>query len=78
MKLHTPINEFDITIARYRRLAREVTDPLAACLLKVVIGDLEAAIEDDRRDPRGLSHLHFETTTEDDRRSSFVDGHGDV
>jgi hypothetical protein len=45
-------NEFEISIARYRRLAREVTDPFAACLLEVVIGDLEAgrvkAEEDDR------------------------------
>jgi hypothetical protein len=48
----TQSNEFEISIARYRRLAREVTDPLAACLLEVVIGDLEAgrvkAEEDDR------------------------------
>lgn len=42
MTMHRQLNEFEISIARYRRLAREVTDPLAICLLEVVIGDLEA------------------------------------
>jgi hypothetical protein len=41
MTMHTPLNEFEINIARYKRLAREVTDPFAACLLEVVIEDLE-------------------------------------
>ena len=40
MAPHRHLNEFEI--ARYRRLAREVTDPLAVCLLQVIIRDLEA------------------------------------
>jgi hypothetical protein len=37
----TKLNEFEINIARYQRLSREVTDPLAISLLALVIGDLE-------------------------------------
>jgi hypothetical protein len=37
----TPFNERQISIARYRRLTLEVTDPLAICLLEVAIADLE-------------------------------------
>ena len=49
MTMHRPFNEFEIDIARYRRLVREVTDPLAVCLLEVVIRDLEAGLlESDR------------------------------
>ena len=44
MTIHRSSDEFEINIARYRSLAREVTDPLAACLLAVVIGDLEASL----------------------------------
>ncbi len=42
MTMHRSFSEFEIDIARYRRLVREVTDPLAVCLLAVVIEDLEA------------------------------------
>jgi hypothetical protein len=48
MTMHTQFNEFEISIARYKRLAREVTDPLAVCLIEVVIGDLEAGREGGR------------------------------
>jgi hypothetical protein len=34
-------------IARYRVLAREVTDPLAVCLLREIVEELEAALEKD-------------------------------
>lgn len=34
--------EQEVRIARYRVLEREVTDPLAACLLHVIIEELEA------------------------------------
>jgi hypothetical protein len=50
MTMHTLSSDFQISITRYRRLMRAVTDPLAACLLEVVIRDLEAeAVENDRR-----------------------------
>ena len=41
------LREQEFQIARYRRLEREVTDPLAACLLHGIIEDLE---EELRRD----------------------------
>lgn len=50
MTMHRPFNEFEIKIARYRRLAREVTDPLAVCLLEVVIEDLEASFPETGRE----------------------------
>ena len=34
--------EQEVQIARYRVLEREVTDPLAACLLHVIVEELEA------------------------------------
>ncbi len=44
------IREQQIQIARYRRLEREVTDPLAAHLLHAIIEELEA----DLRAGRGI------------------------
>ncbi|MHC2324307.1 hypothetical protein [Bradyrhizobium diazoefficiens] len=46
------LREQESRIARYRHLEREVTDPLAACLLHSIIEDLEAEL---RRDRRGLA-----------------------
>ncbi|WP_199805660.1 hypothetical protein [Bradyrhizobium lablabi] len=40
--------ELETEIARYRILEREVTDPLAACLLHVIISELEADLQKDR------------------------------
>jgi hypothetical protein len=40
--------ELEIQIARYRFLEREVTDPLAACLLHVFVEELEADLRRDR------------------------------
>jgi hypothetical protein len=37
-------------IARYRALEREVTDPLAACLLHEIISELEAELEERPQD----------------------------
>ncbi|MBR0967561.1 hypothetical protein JQ554_25815 [Bradyrhizobium diazoefficiens] len=37
-------------IARYRRLEREVTDPLAVGLLHIIIEDLEAGLRKDQPD----------------------------
>lgn len=50
------LREQEFQIARYRRLEREVTDPLAACLLRSILEDLEAELRKDRPDwcgPRG-------------------------
>jgi hypothetical protein len=56
MTMHRPIDEFEINIARYRQLASEVTDPFAACLLQVVIGDLEAGLRDIDREEGGYQY----------------------
>ncbi len=37
--------ELEIQIARYRYLEREVTDPLAACLLHGIVAELEADLK---------------------------------
>ena len=50
MTMHGSFSEFAINIARYRRLVREVTDPLAVCLLEVVIEDLEAGLPETGRE----------------------------
>jgi len=39
--------EQQVQIARYRLLEREVTDPLAACLLQIIILELEADLQKD-------------------------------
>jgi hypothetical protein len=40
--------EQEVQIARYRFLSQEVTDPLAACLLRVIVEELEADLRRDR------------------------------
>ena len=50
------LREQEFQIARYRRLEREVTDPLAACLHQGIIEELEAELRRNRPDwhgPRG-------------------------
>jgi hypothetical protein len=42
------LREQEVQIAHYKLLSREVTDPLAACLLRVVIEELEADLRRDR------------------------------
>ena len=42
------LRELETEIARYRLLEREVTDPLAACLIHVIIQELEADLHRDR------------------------------
>ena len=42
------LREQEVQIAQYKFLSREVTDPLAACLLRVVIEELEADLRRDR------------------------------
>jgi hypothetical protein len=48
--------EQEARIAHYQFLRREVTDPLAACLLRVIIEELEADL---RRD-RDIDQSYFE------------------
>ena len=52
------LREQEVQIARYRLLEREVTDPLAASLLHIIILELEADLQTDRVhgsiDHRGL------------------------
>ena len=36
------LGEQEVQIARYQLLSQEVTDPFAACLLRVIIEELEA------------------------------------
>ena len=38
----------EVQIARYRHLSREVTDPLAACLLRSIVEELEAELRMER------------------------------
>lgn len=40
--------EQEVQIARYQRLEREVTDPLAASLLHAIVEELEADLRRDR------------------------------
>jgi hypothetical protein len=42
------LREQEVQLARYRQLEREVTDPLAACLLHSIIEELEAELRIDR------------------------------
>ena len=47
--------EQEVQIARYRLLKREVTDPLAASLLHIIITELEADLQTDRETSTGAS-----------------------
>ena len=42
MTVQSQYNSEEIQIARYRDLEREVTDPFAICLLRMIIEELEA------------------------------------
>ena len=42
------LREQEVQIARYQLLSQEVTDPLAACLLRVIVEELEADLARDR------------------------------
>jgi hypothetical protein len=41
--------ELEIQIARYRVLEQEVTDALAACLIRSIVTELEADLKAERR-----------------------------
>jgi hypothetical protein len=47
--------EQEVQIARYRLLEREVTDPLAATLLHIIVLELEADLQKDRETSTGAS-----------------------
>jgi hypothetical protein len=47
--------EQEVQIARFRLLEREVTDPLAASLLRIIILELEADLQADWETSRGVS-----------------------
>jgi len=38
----------EVQIAHYQLLSREATDPLAACLLRVIVEELQAELPRDR------------------------------
>ncbi|RZN17765.1 hypothetical protein CWO90_37165 [Bradyrhizobium sp. Leo121] len=42
------LRDREVEIVRYRLLEREVTDPLATCLLHAIIEQLEADLQRDR------------------------------
>lgn len=44
MMTERKFREREVQIARYRLLEREVTDPLAACLIHVIVEELEADV----------------------------------
>jgi hypothetical protein len=48
MMTERKFREQEAQIARYRFLEREVTDPLAASLLNIIILELEAELQTDR------------------------------
>ena len=45
MCAHYDFRQERIRIARYRDLEREVTDPLAQCLIHIIVEELEADLE---------------------------------
>ena len=49
MIAHHDFRQEQIRIARYRDLEREVTDPLALCLLHLIVEELEADLENATR-----------------------------
>jgi len=47
MATERKVKEQEVQIARYRILEQEVTDPLAAGLLHIIISELEADVQTD-------------------------------
>ncbi len=45
MTIHSHFRQEQIRIARYRDLERAVTDPLALCLLHMIVEELEADLQ---------------------------------
>jgi hypothetical protein len=53
MMTERKFREQEVQIVRYRLLEREVTDPLAASLLHVIVLELEADLQRDWEAPTG-------------------------
>lgn len=49
MTIHSHVRQEQVRLARYRDLERAVTDPLARCLLHMIVEELEADLENVRR-----------------------------
>ena len=49
MTIHSHFRQEQVRLARYRDLEREVTDPLALCLLHMIVEELENNLENERR-----------------------------
>ena len=49
MTVDSRCRQEEVRIARYRDLEREVTDPLALCLLHLIVEELEADLENAHR-----------------------------
>jgi hypothetical protein len=54
MTIHNDFRQEQIRIARYRDLEQEVTDPLALCLLHIIVEELESDLEKARRRQQAL------------------------
>lgn len=49
MTIHSHFRQQQVRLARYRDLEREVTDPLALCLLHMIVEELEIDLDSARR-----------------------------
>ena len=49
MTIHSHVRQEQVRLERYRDLEREVTDPLARCLLHMIVEELETDLENARR-----------------------------
>ena len=49
MTIHSHFRQEQVRLARYRDLERDVTDPLARCLLHMIVEELETDLENERR-----------------------------
>jgi hypothetical protein len=58
MTVHSRFKEEEVRIARYRKLEREVTDPLAICLLRGIVEELEADLHETRRYTQRVSPVY--------------------
>ena len=49
MTIDSHFRQEQVRLARYRNLERQVTDPLALCLLHMIVEELENELESARR-----------------------------
>jgi len=60
MTVDSRLDEDEIRIIRYRSLAREVCDPLAVCLLRLVVEELETDFREARPNSVARPNLKFQ------------------